>query len=199
MQPMANVDTPTMPSPTLRYAAPKLRSDSASTGTRSGIPISTSMSRCRGALSATISAGAQSLVAGDVAGERAIRQTPSATCSSHRCAWLHAAIHALDMTQRTGATSMQSAQKTAPSQPFLDHFQAESPYDQPTMRAAPDRERRRQQVALPGPVHLSIWSRADGSDVGYLWIVVGTKFSQRQQHARTAWKCDGCCDEAPWR
>ncbi|MCC8743070.1 hypothetical protein ABVC79_04760 [Xanthomonas euvesicatoria] len=102
-----------MPSPTLRYAAPKLRSDSASTGKRSGIPISTSISRCRGALSATISAGAQSLVAGGVAGERAIRQTPSATCSSHRCAWLHAAIHAFDMTQRTGATSMQSAQKNS--------------------------------------------------------------------------------------
>ncbi|WP_232350962.1 hypothetical protein, partial [Xanthomonas citri] len=79
----------------------------------------------------------------------------SITCSSHPCAWLHTAIHALDMTERARPTSMQSAQKAEPSQPFLDHFQAESTHDQPTMRAALDRERRRQQVALPGPVHLS--------------------------------------------
>ncbi|SOO18867.1 hypothetical protein XFF6992_270060 [Xanthomonas citri pv. fuscans] len=42
-------------------------------------------------------------------------------------------------------------------------------------------------------------SRADGSDVGYLWIVVGTEFSQRQRQAKTAWECDGCRDEAPGR
>ncbi|AJD68085.1 hypothetical protein J155_01638 [Xanthomonas citri pv. citri] len=48
------------------------------------------------------------------------------------------------------------SKKQSPLNRSLIDFQAEFRYGQPTMRAAPDRERRRQQVALPGPVHLSM-------------------------------------------